>query len=184
METVINCTLSHPSRICLVGNAGLGKTSLACSILKNRNKIFDAKIQKIYVLCIYFEKQFAELKTSIENEVSDTTPSIKFLNNFEELDSAVDGVDPCIIFIDDMSLEFETRSGSAYITEWFVRKSSHLNPTIIISLHHPFLKSLRTCSLNSMYNVYFNTPYDRQMISYIGRRLFISMPKYFLEAYM
>jgi hypothetical protein len=175
MDTVIDCTLNHPTRLCIIGNSGAGKTNLVVNIIKNRNKILDSKIQKVVVLYVYWEPIFELLKKSV--------PGIIFVTSFDELDNTITGNEPSLIFLDDMTIEFDSRKGSTYVTEWFVRKSRHLNASIIISLHNPFIKSLRTVSINMLGMIIFNLPFDKSMISYIGRRLFPSLPKYFLEAY-
>lgn len=172
----IDCTLRHPFRICLVGNSGAGKTYLASQIILNRNKISDLKIEKVVYLYVYWEALFDDLLSK--------DPSIKFVKTFKELDDEITGDISSLVYIDDMMVQLESNNGSTYLTQWFTVKSSHLNASICVSLHNPFAKNLRTCALNSTYNIYFNIPRDRSMIAHIGRQLFPNNARRFVDAYM
>lgn len=157
------------------GGSGVGKSKLCCDLIRN-NKIITPKISRIFYLYVYWEEEFDKLLQDV--------PTVRFVKSFEELEGSIDGRDHVLIVIDDQTVELDTKSGARYVTEWFTRKSSHLNASIIVCLHNMFMKNMRTVALNSTHNVFFNSVRDRQQFLAWSRQLYPHNSKAVLAAFL
>jgi len=90
------------SRICLTGPSMSGKTSLFCKIIKHRNQLFEAEINKLIMFCgIRNEKMIQHC-----DEIGVEFENYQGLAQLEEvLTLKKDELKNCIVLLDDLQAE-------------------------------------------------------------------------------
>jgi len=73
--------------------------------------------------------------------------------------------------------------GDENLTKLFTRGFHHWNVSVIHIVQNIFFEGLRTSRINAQYVVLFKNPSDQLQSHTLGRQLFPSQYKYFLEAY-
>ncbi|KAF8784263.1 hypothetical protein HNY73_009967 [Argiope bruennichi] len=155
--------LRHPSTCCIVGPSQSGKSSLVRQML--HNNVYDYQPQKIK-WCYYYSPP------SFINEASE---NVEFVNGLPENYEDVD-----LLVIDDLMLFLDEK-----VAQLFTVISHHCRVSCILILQNLYFqnKYLRTISLNTHYMILFKNARDMNQINCLGRQLYPSKSKFFLEAY-
>ena len=174
--TVINCALKAPFKLVLIAPSGAGKSTLVLNMLHCVNKNINTLINRVFY--VYKHDQ------PIYSEFSKSHPGVEFLNDIDRLDTLVDGSEPTLLILDDYQQYFTTKAGSEYLTDWFTKKSRHLNCSIIVLLHNAYADNLRTVSINATYTIIFDFVRDRSTIKHLAYQLYPNSSKQLVEAYL
>ena len=168
-------SLKHPFRALFISSSGCGKTTLALQLLANRKNIIDTDIKKIYYVYVHDQPIFDVYRKS--------HPEIEFIKNIDDLETLITGQEDTLLVLDDLMIDFCTKKGSAYLADWFTRRSRHFKCSVIVLLHSAFPENLRVCSLNTSYTVFFDTPRDRSTITYIQRQMYPGKQNQLVDAF-
>jgi len=163
----------HPFRAYVAGPTTCGKTKLVENIIFNRQNLIDKPIEKI-VIC------YKAMQESYDN--------LKLLNievEFHEglLDSS--HFDPKInnlLILDDLMDECKD---SKEILKIFTVDSHHKNISVFLISQNIYTKGkcAREINLNCSNMIIFKNPRDSVQISVLGRQMFPTKSKAFLEAF-
>lgn len=166
----LDFAIKYPCGLILCGPTMSGKTYLALDIIKNRNIIFNEKIDKV----IYIYSEFQEIFLKVND------PQVIFTNEVNNLENLIEG--KTLILIDDMLLELSS-SHNKFITEFFIKKIHHRNVSMIIMLQNLYAKNLRTVSLNAQYLAFFRQVRDLSSISRLAAQISPRNINWVVEAY-
>jgi hypothetical protein len=163
----------HPFRTYIAGPTTCGKTKLVENILINRHKLIDKVIERI-VIC------YKAMQESYEN--------LKILDidvEFHEGIISSSQFDPKInnlLILDDLMSECKD---SNEILKLFTVDSHHRNISVFLISQNIYTKGkcAREINLNSSNMIIFKNPRDNVQISILGRQMFPSRSKAFLEAF-
>lgn len=154
--------LKHPSTCIVAGPSRSGKTYLVRQMIKKN--IYDCKIGKIRWCYRYPSPWFLE------------EPNIEFIHGLPENFESGD-----LIVIDDLMNRLNEK-----IAEIFTGASHHCDVSVILILQNifPKVKVMRDISLNTHYMIIFKITRDMSQINCLGRQLYPTQSKYFLDAYI
>jgi len=153
-----------------------GKSSLLLQMVRHRNKVFSCAIDFVVWVYKYNQPEFDCLAA--------TDSSVVFTNNLANVNKLIDGKKNCFVIFDDLMLNFKTSEGNAFITDWFIRKSSHTNTSVAVLLHNPFFPNLKTVMLNASCTILFRNNRERQQIYYISSQMFPTHTKFLVYCYL
>ena len=168
--------LKHPFTCLIAGPTGSGKTHLIRKILKSYNhSIYNLDKPVIKVFWAYGQWQ-PLLNFFISDNIIvkhyDGIPSENLIVEFK----------PDIIIFDDLLTEFEKEKNKK-LENFFIKKSHHMNISVIFAVQNLFYKSIRTISLNSKYIILLKNPRDSTQILSLAKQIFPSNPKILTESY-
>jgi len=164
----------HPSTFLLAGPTGSGKTHFVCKVLTERLiHPFASRIIWIY----------SEWQNSYDS-ISLTYPFIEFIKGpiTEQLyESIVPSKNNLLILDDQMTCSDKHDE----ITKLFTQGSHHKNLSVMYLVQNLFDKGKqqRTISLNSHYIILFKNPRDNIQPGILGRQMYTSNWKAFVEMY-
>ena len=167
-----NKKLQHPfNLICAAATQG-GKSHWIREFLSSR--MIDPFPQRIIYIHAFITASFSELEAIPGFEYRTSIPDNIAKEDF------VEEATPSLIIIDD-----QMACSNEDVMNSFIRGSHHLNRSCILALQNGFLQNpcMRTISLNAHYMILFKQPRDILQIETLGRRMFSSAFKLFLQAY-
>ena len=172
----VNFKLPFPSRICLIGSSGSGKSRATLDVLRKLDFVFDKKIEQ--VIYLYNE-------SSVDyNTFAEENPKVIFIKEFESLDSYINTDINQLVVVDDFIQELELgKSFSSFITGFFCKKSHHTNTAVIFIVQNIFAKNLRTCRLNCTHLCLFANRQDSSSIRRLASQILPTKTEKFLNAY-
>ena len=166
MEKLIDFDPSfrHPFTCMVAGPSKCGKTHLVIDLI-NAN-IIDPHPERVIWCFGYYQEAFRRLY------------SVEFVEGLPKND-LLDGR-PTLVVIDDLMLETDARVASL-----FTKGSHHENASVIYITQNPFNKNKqnRNISLNTHYLILFKNPRDVGQIACLGRQMFPTQLRYFLESF-
>jgi len=149
-----------------LGSTRSGKSTLICDLISRFNEVVNPESIKqngpLKRVVLIYRGHFQPIYRDMEQRLD---PSVKF-EHFDHLPLAemerdsfwqTDGGDSqtCVIFDDCLNL-FDSNATASQIEDAFVRKSHHLNCTIILGMQEAFrskMPQLKTCRQNCSYLV-------------------------------
>lgn len=168
--------LKHPFTCLIAGPTGSGKTHLIRNILKSYKNIFFNLNKPVIKVLWAFGQWQPLLNFFISDNVitkhHEGIPSEEIITEFK----------PDIMIFDDLLTEFD-KENNKKLENIFIKKSHHLNISVIFAVQNLFYKSLRTISLNSKYIILLKNPRDANQISALAKQIFPNNPKILSEAY-
>lgn len=152
----------HPSSCLVAGPSGCGKTYLVRQMIKKN--IYEPKIRKVRWCYNYPAPWFLE------------EPDIEFIHGLPENFESGD-----LIVIDDLMHRLNEK-----IADIFTAASHHRNVSVILILQNlfPRVKVMRDISLNTHYIIVFKITRDMSQVNCLGRQLYPTQSKFFLDAYI
>src|SRR5258708_30798349 len=164
METELNhIQFKHPFTCLISGPTGSGKTILIRRIIKNYNLLIRNINQPILKVLWAYGAWNPLLNVKISDNVLihyvDNLPSSELINEFK----------PNIIVIDDLLNEINKNKD---IENLFIKKSHHLNISVIFSVQNLFHKTIRTISLNAHYIILIKNPPKYVQIQNLPRQIY------------
>jgi hypothetical protein len=168
-----NIKFKHPFTALVAGPTGCGKTVLIRRILKNYEYLTTIS-GPLKVLWGYGQWQscYSEPIDGVEIKYIDGLPSLTDLEEEK----------PQLVIIDDLMSEV---GNDKKVGNLFTKGSHHMGISVIFVVQNMFHQGsqMRTISLNSHYIIILKNPRDRSQVGHLGRQLFPSNGKYFLEAF-
>jgi len=171
-----HCKFKHPANILMVGMTGSGKTILIRRIIKNFKDLFhNINKDKIKVLWAY-----GQWHNLIDLKINDNVDVI-YVEGIPDEDQILEH-NPDIIIIDDLLSEIKKNKTFENL---FIKKSHHLNISIIFSVQNLFYNSdnMRTISLNCHYIILMKNPRDKNQIKHLARQIYPSNMSFLTEVY-
>jgi hypothetical protein len=166
----------HPFTCLIAGPNGSGKTHLVRNILNSFNVLFyNVNTPVLKVLWSYGQWQPLinfYISDSVIVKTNEGIPSEKIINEFK----------PNIIVLDDLLTEFEKQKNKN-VENLFIKKSHHLNISVIFVVQNLFYKSIRTISLNSHYIIVLKNPRDPNQVWNLAKQIFPNNSKILTEAF-
>jgi ABC-type phosphate/phosphonate transport system ATPase subunit len=174
IETLIKFKAN--SNIIVTGQSHAGKTTFVFSLLKQLD-LFESNIKHI----LYAFGMWQALFEQMEREIK----SISFVHgipNKETLEKFSSEYGSILLVLDDVMGQ---SVNSIEVMNLFTTYSHHLGITVIFLLQNIFPpgRYMRTISLNAHYIILFKNPRDEQQVKTLGRQIFPSQSKYFLDSY-
>lgn len=157
----------------LTGPSGSGKTSLVIQLIRNREQYINGPTSRVIFCYHYLQPEIAQLKREDPNII--LTDSITEAKELAIKDS--------LLILDDKQNEFQQKSVLNEVTEIFVRGVKHAEYNCCVLVQSLFHESLRVIMNNVNYLLVFNSPRNKQGISYLARQMSPDNYKYVLEAF-
>jgi len=160
---------SHPFTSLVAGPTKAGKTSFVKKLIENSNRLLDPPPVKIWWCYMEEQPSYADLADKVT--FCKGTPDLNLIRQEKE---------PQLLILDDLMHELKNNDS---LTQLFTRGCHHWNVSVIHIVQNIFFEGLRTSRINAQYLVLFKNPSDQLQVRNLGRQLFPSLYKYFLEAY-
>lgn len=171
MNDEYDLRLKTPFTSTVSGPTGCGKTVFVRELIKNAETAFDEPPVKIYYCHGAWQKAFEEpLSPILEYREG-------LINVREEI--PLDFQHRWLI-IDDLMQE---AAGSTTLDSLFTRDSHHMNLSVTYITQNLFQKQTRTVNLNAQYMWFFRTLRDSAQIGILGRQIFPTNWRFFVECY-
>lgn len=155
--------LHHPFTAVCAGASGSGKTYFLKKFLEHREKLIEPQPKRV----IWFYGEAQQLHDEIDN--------VEFRD-----DTDFEGITDALLIFDDLLSEL---SGEQRMAKLFTKYSHHRNLSVFFITQNFFHKGLREITLNAHYIFLFKNRRDLNQVSHLGRQLYPSKLKFFLEAY-
>lgn len=176
---VFDARFKTPARILYVGQSSSGKSSLIVSMILADERIFDQKIEQVFLFSMHYDPIYVQL----EKKFGDNFRYIKDLpdNSFSDFLPDGDHKHKCII-IDDFA-ENAVRSES--VANLFSIFSRHKNTTCLFAMQNVFVfgKNKMTLFRNATHMIIFKPSLDQSAINILAGRLFPQHSKVFHDIY-
>jgi len=161
---------SHPFTCLVAGPTKAGKTSFMKKFIENCERLVDIPPTKIWWCFTEDQPCYNELMDKVT--FCKGIPDLSLIKQFE--------TEPQLLILDDLMMELENDKN---LTKLFTRGCHHWNISAVHIVQNIFFKGLRTSRINAQYIVLFKNPSDQLQNRSLGRQLFPSRYKYYLEAY-
>ena len=171
-ENEISLRLQFPCTISICGPTFSGKSFLVARLIKERDNVFDKKINT--VVYVYKEDQ------PLFKELAEYDKNIKFTKSITEAEDLAQK--NTLLILDDVLLE-ASGEFNRLVSELFIIGAHHRQITPVILLQNPFQKNLRLLAINCLYLALMKSPRDISCISHIGRQFCPGKSKYLMDAY-
>lgn len=167
-----NCKLSFPSSMVVAGSSFSGKTFFVIDLIKNRDKVYKSRVNKVVYVYSHFQDKFLELAHDEE---------VVFVSDKEDIETHLQP--GALLIYDDQMLSFERNAKSNFeITNWVIRRVHHEKIGLIIILQNLFPKSLRSMLINVMYLVLYKNIRDKRSIQVLAAQYAPQKGRYLLDA--
>ena len=173
MDTV-DFTLIHPFSAIIAGPSGAGKSSLVFKIIQEREHWIKSGIKKVLYIYLHYEPEFFKIQQA--------DPDITFSNDIADIDNWT--TPDSLIVIDDCINYLLVEKHRQAIEQFFIRKSHHLNISIICILQNIFPKNLRLVSINAQYFILFNFPRDKSSVMRMAAQCNPGNSRFITDAYI
>jgi len=161
---------THPFTCIVAGPTKAGKTCFVKKLIENSSQLISPIPTKIW--WCYTEDQLIYSHLADKVTFSKGIPDRSMIREHEP--------ESQLLILDDMMTEHK---GDENLTKLFTRGCHHWNVCVIHIVQNIFFDGLRTSRINAQYIVLFKNPSDQLQSRTLGRQLFPSQSKYFLEAY-
>ena len=165
--------LVQPSSILIAGPSGSGKTVFVRKLILER--MIHPFPTRIVFIFSEWQKEYDIMKKM--------HPTIEFIKGPmpENLYEQFSPMQTNLLVLDDQMID---GSKSTQLEKYFVQGSHHKNLTIIFIVQNIFEKGkvMRTSNLNSHYIVIYKNPRDKGQMAILGRQMFPTKWREFLEA--
>lgn len=163
-------TLQNPFTMTIAGSTSSGKTYFVRDLIKNRDKLFNEPVNKIY----YHYSIWQDIFTEMEKE--DGIIFIEGLPNMDELEPH------SWLILDDL---FSQLARNKDMEELFCVKSHHNSISVIFITQSFFYDSkvMRCVTRNSFYVVLFKSPRMASVVEYLSRQIWPQRPLFLPDAY-
>lgn len=154
--------LRWPFRMMIAGSSGSGKTTLLERIISKADDIMTKSISEIIIFYHHMQEAYTDIQRKAHCPV-------KLLNGASKLTPQFKTTPGTLVVIDDMQA-----THSNIVSEWFTRKSHHLDSSVIYLVQNVFDKSVhhRTINLNSTHIVLFKNPRDGSQVTHLDKQVF------------
>jgi len=175
METEIkHLQFKFPYTCLISGPTGSGKTIFIRRKLKNFKHLlsnFNQPILKVlWAYGVWNPLLDVPISENVITQYVNDIPSNDLIEEFK----------PNLIVIDDLLNEFDKNKD---LENLFIKKSHHLNISVIFSVQNLFHKTIRTISLNAHYIILMKNPRDGVQVLNLARQIYPDKPKLITEAY-
>lgn len=166
--------LSHPSSIIIAGPSRSGKTRFLVNTLKER--MIQPFPTRIVIVYSEWQPDYDKLKNLF--------PNIEFVKG-PMTDELYESFDPQVVNLLVLDDQMTDVGKTSLLEKYFVQGSHHRNLTIVLILQNIFEKgkAMRTTSLNASYLVVYKNPRDKGQIGILGRQMFPTHWRQFVEAF-
>ena len=165
-----------PTSIAIFAPSFSGKSTLTRKILENASSMSVQPPE--FVIYCYKEwlPMFVDMKSSVKELILH-----QGIPSREQMEEWAQGK-YFIILLDDLQ---QVCKNNRDVAEMFTAGSHHLNYTVIYLCHNIFGRENFACliNLNSHYIILFQNNRDVQQVQTLGRQIFGSKNKYFMDAY-
>lgn len=160
----------HPFSCLVAGPTKAGKTSFVKKLIENSNTLIKPSPRRIWWCFTEAQPGYDDLQDKVI--FCKGLPDLNIIKQYE--------AEPQLIILDDLMMEMKNDEN---LTKLFTRRCHHWNLSLIHIVQNIFFKGLRTSRINAQYIVLFKNPSDQLQCRALGRQLFPSNFKYFMEAY-
>ena len=170
---VIDFTLKAPFLLGLYSPSGVGKTTTAIRLVKERHRIISPAPAKVYFIYAFWQPIF--------NQISLEDPDVTFTTSIESLNDC--SVKDCLIILDDQDILSRNSKSQKVLQNFATRASHHTNSSVVYTSHSLFSPSLRLIQLNTQYFCVYKFARDLSAISHLSRQLSPGNSSYINSAY-
>lgn len=156
----------------MAGSSGAGKTSLFVKLVRSADAVMTRTPDRLDLFFSHGQRAYEEMKK--------TSPCPVVLHR----GGPGEDYEPppgTLVVVDDLQA-----THSEIVSQWFTRKSHHLDCSIIYLVQNVFDKSPyhRSISLNATYLILFRNPRDMSQVSHLDKQVYPSGGKLLTRAYM
>lgn len=161
----------HPFSAIVAGPSQAGKSQWVARLIKHANSMISPPPKQIHIC--YGEWQ----------SLYDTFQGVQFHQGLIDIDT-LDPTIPKLLILDDLMDLLSTKEGMI-ISQTFSKFGHHKQISIVLIVQNMFYKgsNMRTCSLNSHYNILFKNPRDQTQINCLARQMYPNKSRYMLDAF-
>lgn len=157
----------HPFTCIISGPTKAGKTEWVKKFVANIDNMMDQHPTKIYWVYSDWQPAYQNLD------------GVTFIEGLPQMAELKDD-EPKLLILDDMMQEMKSNKN---LVSLFTKGSHHWNLSCIHIVQNLFFNGLRTPRINAQYIVLMKNPADKLQISNLGRQIFPTNQKYFMESY-
>ena len=179
METIqlAHVQFKHPFTALVAGATGSGKTILIRRVLRNHvwtmANINEPVLRVIWIYGVWQNEYGIPLAPeSVQVSYMQSLPSVDEIQSFR----------PHLIIVDDLMHEM---ASNKEMSDWFSKYSHHNNISVMFVVQNLFFKGtlMRTISLNAQYIILLKNARDRNQVAHLGRQLFPTKSKMFINVF-
>lgn len=148
-------SFKHPFTCVVAGPTGSGKTTMVKKIIDSA--VISTPPKKVIWCYTEWQSAYDQMKKE---------KTVQFIQGPPPA-HVFDDKRPTLLVLDDMMGEI-----SKDIEEIFTKKSHHSNTSVFLLVQNPYIKEMRTISLNSHYVMLMKNPRDGSQASIFGRQMF------------
>ena len=160
----------HPFTCIIAGPTQAGKTQWVKKFIYNADCLMHPPPQEIYYAYTEWQPAYKQLPPKVI--LSEGLPDLSVLKSTTEV--------PKLLILDDLMQEMK---GDKRLTQLFTRGSHHWNLSCMHIVQNVFFEGLRTSRVNAQYLVLMKNPSDKLQAMNLGKQLYPSNHKFFLEAF-
>ena len=165
--------LKHPFNMLVSGPSNCGKTVFMLKFIENLQHLCEPVPQKIIWAFSEWQPSYDKLRALPFVELVEGVPNFDILKEDKNV--------PKLLILDDLMTELKN---DEKLTVLFSRGSHHWGCSVVHMVQSIFYDGLRTSRRNATYIVLFRSPSDTLAVQTLGRQIFTSKAKYFLESYL
>ena len=161
-----------PFTMIVSGGSMSGKTEFTLKLLRHVDQMIKPKPDIIYYCYGEIQQRFQDFK------------GVQFQQGFDEeiITRENLGGRNCLLILDDLMDSLESKTLSALFTKYaHHRKISTV--FLVQNLYYKGIKSMRDIAQSTHYNVLMKQPRDRTAIMTMGRQMYPSKSRFFIESY-
>ena len=161
-----------PFTMIISGGSMSGKTEFTLKLLMHAAQMIKPKPDVIFYCYGKYQKRFQDVK------------KVDFINGFDEKLITRENLAGrnCLLVLDDLMDSMNSNTLSALFTKYaHHRRISTI--FLVQNLYYKGIKSMRDIAQSTQYNVLMKQPRDRTAIMTLGRQMYPSKSKIFIESY-
>ena len=171
MEKTYNTQLICPFSMVISGSSNTGKSELVMKLIEHAPVMISPPVDLIYYCYKIHQDRFNDVK------------GVTFFENFDESIISEENLKgrSVMLILDDMMTDIPEKT---LLDLFLVGRHKHVYPIFIChNLYYSGLKSMRTISLNTSYNIIMKNPRDKSSTRVLGSQMFTGQTPWFMEAY-
>jgi len=153
-----------PFRLTIAGNSGCGKTNFIESFLNNIDKIVSRKFDNIIYAYGQYQRRFERMASH--------NKSIVWLEGFphDKIENYINTAGSHTLIVCDDLMDVVNKD--ARFTAFYIKRSHHLNVSIILTVQNLFMNGMRTVNLNTTAYILFKTVRDKNQIRTMAMQMY------------
>ena len=165
-------SLEAPFTMIVSGGSMSGKTEFTLKLLAHVEQMVKPKPDIIYYCYGEMQKRFHDVR------------GVEFRQGFDEEIITRENLRDrnCLLILDDLMDSLDSKTLSALFTKYaHHRKISTI--FLVQNLYYKGIKSMRDIAQSTQYNILMKQPRDRTAIMTLGRQMYPSKSRFFIESY-